>query len=230
MGKKHVHVAIIVPVYNEAKVIKRVVRSLHKYFPHVVCVNDGSSDQSADQILEAGAYLVEHPFNMGQGAALQTGAEFARQLKDVRYYVHFDADGQHQVDDVRRMLEELETGKYDIILGSRFLGTKAVGMKTSKKLLLRAAVAFSNSTTGVRLTDTHNGLRAFNQHVADTLQITQPDMSHASEILDLIHKNGYRYKEVPVTIVYSDYSIAKGQTHINAVNIGFDGLLRKFSK
>jgi glycosyltransferase involved in cell wall biosynthesis len=165
---------------------------------------------------------------MGQGAALQTGIEFARQLP-VDYFVMFDADGQHRISDAQNMVKALKKGDWDMILGSRFLGS-AEGIKKSKERILKLAVKFSNFTSGVRLTDTHNGLRAFNRHVAETIKITMPDMSHASEILEIISSQKYRYKEVPVTIDYSEYSMAKGQSVINAVNIVFDMLLRKVSR
>jgi glycosyltransferase involved in cell wall biosynthesis len=222
------NVAIIIPVYNEEEVIADVIKSVLKHFKYVVCVNDGSKDGSLLEILKTGAYLVDHPINMGQGAALQTGIEFARQLP-VDYFVTFDADGQHRIQDVKTMLKEIKTGKYDIILGSRFLG-ETIGMKTSKRIILKMAIQFSNITSGLKLTDTHNGLRVFNRTVAEGMQITLPDMAHASEILEIIADKKYKYKEIPVTIEYTDYSKAKGQSIINAVNIGFDTLLRKISK
>jgi hypothetical protein len=127
------------------------------------------------------------------------------------------------------MLKEIEKGTYDIILGSRFLGS-TVGMKASKHVILKLAIWFTNMTSGLKLTDTHNGLRVFTRKVADELQITMSDMAHASEILEIVAEKKYKYIEVPVTIDYTDYSRAKGQSIINAVNIGFDMLLRKFSK
>jgi glycosyltransferase involved in cell wall biosynthesis len=220
--------AIIVPVYNEANVIKDVIDSLSKDFKHIICVDDGSADNSGEIIANSAAYLVTHPINMGQGAALQTGIEFARQL-DMDYFVTFDADGQHRIQDVKAMLKEIETKEYDIILGSRFLG-EAVGITKTKYVILKMAIAFSNLTSGLKLTDTHNGLRVFNRKVAEELQITMPDMSHASEILEIIAEKQYRYKEIPVTIEYTDYSRSKGQSVVNAVNIGFDMLLRKIAK
>lgn len=223
------HTAIIIPVYNEASVIGEVVRSVKKHFKYVVCVDDGSVDGSAAEIVKADAYLVSHPINMGQGAALQTGIEFARQIKDVQYFVTFDADGQHRISDAMHMVGELEKGKYDIVLGSRFLGG-AEGITKSRAIILKLAIKFSNLVSGLKLTDTHNGLRAFNRKVAEEMQITLPDMAHASEIIEIIARKGYRYKEVPVTIEYTEYSRGKGQSFINAVNIGFDTLLRKLAK
>lgn len=216
--------AIIIPVYNEAKVIARVVRSVLNDFKYVVCVNDGSVDSSSDEITKTAAYLVNHPINMGQGAALQTGIEFARQLP-VDYFVTFDADGQHRISDVKVMVKEIEKGNQDIILGSRFIGS-AIGISKTKRLILKLATIFSNVVSGMRLTDTHNGLRVFNRKVAEEIQITLPDMAHASEILEIIKKNGYRYKEMPVTIDYTEYSKMRGQSSINAINIVFDILLK----
>jgi glycosyltransferase involved in cell wall biosynthesis len=222
------NVAIIIPVYNEERVIARVIESVQKHFQYVVCVDDGSVDESSSEIEKTGAYLVEHPINMGQGAALQTGIEFARQLP-VDYFVTFDADGQHRIEDVMTMLREIKKGKQDIILGSRFLGS-TIGISGPKKAVLKAAIQFTNMTTGLKLTDTHNGLRVFNRTVAEGIQITLPDMAHASEILEIIAVKKFRYKEVPVTIEYTEYSRAKGQSIINAVNIGFDTILRKITK
>lgn len=221
-------VAVIIPVFNEAEVIRKVVDGISDRFKHIICINDGSTDASSKEIAKTTAYLVEHPVNMGQGAALQTGIEFARQLP-VDYFVTFDADGQHRVEDVERMLSEINSGKHDIILGSRFLG-KAVGITRSKYIILKMAIAFSNLTSGLKLTDTHNGLRVFNRKVAENIQITLPDMTHASEIIEIIGRDGYRYKEIPVTIEYTEYSKRKGQSIINAINISFDTILRKISK
>ena len=220
--------ALIIPVYNEEKVIFDVVNAALKEFKYIVCVNDGSRDQSSRQISKTRAYLIEHPINMGQGAALQTGIEFARQLP-VDYFVTFDADGQHRVKDVKAMLKKINSSKYDVILGTRFKGS-TVGMKSSKRLLLKAGVKFSNAMSGLKLTDTHNGLRVFNRKVAEEMQITLPDMSHASEIIEIIAVKKYRYAELPVTIDYTEYSKAKGQPIINAVNIAFDALLRRLTR
>ena len=220
--------AVIIPVYNEGKVIKSVIDKVLKEYKYVVCINDGSSDNSREEILKTKAYFVDHPINMGQGAALQTGVEFARSLP-VEYFVTYDADGQHRLEDVREMIRTIKRDKTDFVLGSRFLGKEAVNMPKIKRIILKMAIRFSNITSGVKLTDTHNGLRVFNRKVANSIQITLPDMAHASEILEIIYRNKYTYTEVPVVIEYTDYSRGKGQSIINAVNIAFDTLLRKVS-
>jgi len=123
------------------------------------------------------------------------------------------------------MLEVLRDKKVNIVLGSRFLG-KVENISPLKKQVLKLATAFSNTTSGLKLTDTHNGLRVFDRHTAERMQITMPDMAHASEILTLIKRNKLTYVEAPVTIAYTDYSKAKGQSIFNAVNIVFDLMLK----
>lgn len=222
--------AFVIPVFNEAPVVRAVVSSVRARYEHVVCVNDASTDESAAEIAATGAYLIDHPVNMGQGAALQTGIEFTRRLPGVRFVVTFDADGQHRLEDVARMLDVIEEERVDLVLGSRFLEDDPVAMPRTKRWLLKSALAFSNAVSGLKLTDTHNGLRVLSRRVADEIQITVPDMAHASEILDIIATNRYTYVEVPVRVTYTDYSRSKGQPMINAVNIAFDVLLRKVGR
>jgi glycosyltransferase involved in cell wall biosynthesis len=222
-------VAIIIPVFNEAEVIKGVVNKVLKHFEYVVCVDDGSLDDSVAAISQTKARLVKHPVNLGQGASLQTGIEFALLNKNIQYFVTYDADGQHDINDVLLMLATIKKTRVDIILGSRFLG-KAENITWLKKRVLKLAVIFSNRTSGIQLTDAHNGLRVFNRKVAAQLNITMPDFSHASEIIERIAHKKFTYQEVPITVTYTDYSRKKGQSILNAVNISFDIFLNKFTK
>ncbi len=221
--------AIIIPVYNEGQVVGDVVRHVLKEYPYVVCVDDGSVDNSSAEIRKTKAYVVTHPINLGQGAAIQTGIEYALQDPDIEYFVTFDSDGQHRLEDVENMLQTIKKEKVDIVLGSRFLG-KVENISLLKKIILKLAIKFSNKTSGIELTDTHNGLRLFNRHVAENLNITMNDFAHASEIIERIAEKNFTYKEVPVTITYTDYSRAKGQSVSNAVNIGIDVILRKMQR
>ena len=216
---------LIVPVFNEATVIAEVVRNARKTFDHVVCVDDGSRDGSAVEIRAAGAHLVRHPVNLGQGAALQTGVEYARAQPGARYFVTFDADGQHQVDDVVAMLERLKSEDVDIVVGTRFHGDTS-HIPWIKRFVLKTVVLLSPRTRRLGLTDAHNGLRVFNRTVAEQLNITLNGMSHASEIVEMIDRRGWRVAEEPVTILYTDYSLAKGQSVINGVNIVFETMLK----
>lgn len=216
---------LIIPVYNEATVIGDVVREAMRTFPNIVCVDDGSRDGSADQIRAAGAHLVRHPINLGQGGALQTGVEYARKQPGAEYFVTFDADGQHQVSDVVKMVARLRDEPVDIVVGTRFHGDTS-HIPLAKRIVLRTVVALSPQLRRLKLTDAHNGLRAFNLLVAGQMDITRNGMGHASEIVEMIDRHKWRVAEEPVTIVYTEYSMAKGQSLINGVNILFESALK----
>lgn len=209
---------VIVPVYNEEQVIREVISKLQAHFAHIICVDDGSSDSSVAEIAKTRATLVRHSHNKGQGAALRTGIQYALSKKGAKYFVTFDADGQHRVDDALKMLKFLKKGQADIVLGSRFVGS-AEDIPFVKYMVLKAAIVFSNVTTGLKLTDTHNGLRAFNRGVAAKLKLTCSGMAHASEIIYRVAENQFKYAELPVTITYSEYSKSKGQSVLNSFRI-----------
>ena len=222
-------VYVIIPVYNEESAVGSVIKKLSKHFKHIVCVDDGSVDNSAAVIAKTKAQLVRHPINLGQGAALQTGIDYAMQVASAKYFITFDADGQHRVEDALKLLNYARKHRVDIVLGSRFLG-KAPNVSLVKKTFLKLAVQFSNATSRLKLTDAHNGLRVLNRTATEKLRITMPDMAHASEIINKIAKQKLRYVERPVTINYNAYSKAHGQSMLNSVNITFDLLVNKVSK
>jgi glycosyltransferase involved in cell wall biosynthesis len=205
-------------MFNEATVVGSVIDGLREQFPHVVCVDDGSTDGSQEKARAAGAIVVQHPINLGQGAALQTGIEFALQDPRLSCIVTFDADGQHQVEDAKAMVGRVERGEADIVLGSRFLDDRTK-LSPAKRLVLKTAAIQSRMATGMNLTDAHNGLRAFNPYVASNIHLTQNRMAHASELVHQLAKLKPKYVEHPVEIIYTDYSKAKGQSLLNSVNI-----------
>jgi polyprenyl-phospho-N-acetylgalactosaminyl synthase len=217
---------IVIPAYNEASVIADVVADVRAVFPNVVCVDDGGRDDTGDRAFAAGAHVVRHPVNLGQGAAIQTGVEYARSRPGAQFFATFDADGQHQVKDVVRMLDRLQTDDLDIVIGTRFADQPPDRMPMLKRLLLPIVAKLSRSSRQLHLTDAHNGLRVFNKKVADGLNLTMNGMSHASEFVALIVENQWRVAEQPVQILYTDYSMSKGQPLVNGVNIVVDGLLR----
>jgi glycosyltransferase involved in cell wall biosynthesis len=177
--------------------------------------------------LGAGAHVVRHPVNLGQGAAIQTGIEYARRRPGAQVFATFDADGQHQVKDVVRMIDRLGADNVDLVVGTRFDPGIVTRTPFWKRVVLRSAARLSPRGRKLGLTDTHNGLRVFNRTVADGLNITMNGMSHASEFIALAYENRWRVAEEPVEILYTDYSMSKGQPLLNGVNIVFDGLLRK---
>jgi glycosyltransferase involved in cell wall biosynthesis len=217
---------IVVPAYKEASVIGDVISDIRSVFDHVVCVDDGSKDGTGDLALRAGAHVVSHPVNLGQGAAIQTGVEYARSQPGAQVFATFDADGQHRLKDVIAMIDRLSTEDVDMVVGTRFAEPSASKPPLLKRIILRAAAVLSPNSRQLRLTDAHNGLRVFNKKVADGLNITMNGMSHATEFIMLIDENRWRVAEQPVEVLYTEYSSAKGQPLLNGVNIIVDGFLR----
>lgn len=217
---------VVVPAYNEGPVIGAVVTALCARFPNVVVVNDGSSDDTLAALRGLPAEVVSHAVNLGQGAALQTGITYAL-ARGAEYIVTFDADGQHRVDDAVAALCEVGGGACDAACGSRFLGA-APNIPRVRRLLLKAAILAANLTTNVKLTDVHNGLRAFTRKAAACLDITQNGMAHASEITTSLRRNGMVIHEVPVHVLYTEYSLGKGQSSANVINVLIDLFAGRF--
>jgi polyprenyl-phospho-N-acetylgalactosaminyl synthase len=217
---------VVMAAYNEAEAIRPVVDSLlSASYPHVVVVDDASTDRTVEVLKDSPVYLLRHCVNRGQGAALQTGIEFALS-RGAEIVVTFDADGQHDVRDIAGMVSPLLAGECEVTLGSRFLG-KTEGMPLTRRLILKAGVLFTRVFSRIRVSDIHNGLRAFTARAAAHIHLEMDRMAHASEILDQIQQSGLRYREVPVTIRYTSYSIGKGQSSWNAVRIALELLLRR---
>jgi glycosyltransferase involved in cell wall biosynthesis len=216
----HPNLWVICAAYNEATTIGRVVAELGRAGHQVVVVDDGSGDGTRHIAAAAGANVVVHPVNLGQGAALQTGIDFAL-AQGADLLITFDADGQHRVSDIPILVEALRRERADFALGSRFLG-QTYNLPTLRRWVLHAATIFTRLTTGLRLTDSHNGLRALTRKGAAAIRLRQNRMAHASEILVEIAHSGLRYVEVPVTIEYTAYSLAKGQRIGDSVSILLD--------
>ena len=216
-------VAAVIPAYNEASAIMPVVKAVCDAVERVIVVNDGSSDNTAALAADAGATVLSHALNRGQGAALQTGITYAvREGFDA--VVTFDADGQHRAEEIPIVLGPIIQGKADVVLGSRFLDSKA-NIPTVRRLVLKTATALTRLYTGLDVTDAHNGFRAFSRSAASAIDLQQEGMAHASEVLEQIKRFRLRYVEVPVTITYTDYSLSKGQRLTNAFKIIWELLL-----
>lgn len=216
---------VVIPAFNESAVIATTLADLKAHaFGNVVVVDDCSSDDTNAIAGRAGAHVVRHPVNLGQGAAIRTGIDYALS-QGAAFIVTFDADGQHRPEDAAAMIEALRHGEYDVALSSRFRGG-AIGMPGLKRAVLKAAVWFTRVTTGLDVTDTHNGLRVFTRSATARIEIRQNRMAHASEILSEIAHHKLRWVELPGTIRYTAYSIGKGQRLSGAVEILKDLLVR----
>jgi UDP-N-acetylglucosamine---dolichyl-phosphate N-acetylglucosaminyltransferase len=204
-----VPVVVVVPAHNEERTIAGVIRGLKQHgFAHIILVDDGSSDRTGELASQEGATTFRHILNRGLGGALGTGIKAALRLGP-RIIVTFDADGQHDPEDIRRLLEPIEKGEADVVVGSRLL--EPMGMPHSRRLANRIANVVTYLLFGVWTTDSQSGLRAFSREAADRLRIMSNGMEASSEVIDEIIKNGLRYQEVPVKAIYTEYSLSKGQ-------------------
>ena len=220
---------VVLRAYNEGDVIRGVVDQLTEVFPNVIVVDDGSTDSTPSLLRELPVRVVTHLVNLGGGAAMQTGLTFALAL-GAEYIVTFDADGQHRIEDALLELREIGKGNCDVVYGSRFLGEDAVGMPWARRIVLKAGACFSNLTTRTTLTDAHNGLRTFNRRAASVVDLAQSGMAYASELVGQLARHRMVIREVPVRVIYTEYSLRKGQSSMNFVNILIDLFLGKFLK
>jgi polyprenyl-phospho-N-acetylgalactosaminyl synthase len=219
----------IIPAFNEAGAITETVASLKDHAPpgEIVVVDDGSRDDTGPLALSAGAVVLRHLKNRGYGAALQTGLAYA-QMRNADLAVTFDADGQHDPNNVPALMEPILNGRCDVVLASRFLDTASTAnMPRSRRLTLKAGVLFTKLMSRVHVTDAHNGLRAFSRRAIGLMQTASDDMAYASEIHDQIYRHKLSYTEVPCHIQYTQYSLAKGQRSSAALHIAWRFLLEK---
>jgi len=209
---------IVIAAYNESSRITATLRGLHEAgYTNIVVVDDGSKDDTAREAARSDITVLRHPINCGQGAALQTGIDFAIS-RDAEIVVTFDADNQHDAKEIDRLVRPVQEGRVDVVLGSRFAG-KTVAMPTSRRLILLGATWYTRLTTRLSVSDAHNGFRAFSRRAMQTIRIRQPRMAHASEILEEIARHELSWQEAPVTIHYSTDTLAKGQSSWDAIRI-----------
>lgn len=223
----------VIPAYNESDHCFDVVQEVLSAGYGVVFVDDGSANGLFDRLQTCfsdaeNIVMIRHIVNLGQGAALQTGFSYLLDKKWIDYVVTFDADGQHRLQDIKYFSDAFKENKdLEVALGSRFLGS-TVNMPWTKKIVLKIWILFTFFFSGLRLTDTHNGYRMIKFSALKKLRLTFNGMEHASEILDLIGQQKLNYQEVPNTIIYTDYSMARGQKLSNSFRIVKNLLFGKF--
>lgn len=220
---------VVIPAYAEEQVIAETIRNVLVHVPNIVVVDDCSPDKTSEKAFIAGAHVLRHPLNLGQGAALQTGIEYAFK-NGCEYVVTFDADGQHTAEEILPMLHALNENGAMVALGSRFLG-KTLHMSWQRRWILKTSLLFTRITTGgLELTDVHNGFRIMTREFCSMFKFTQNRMAHASEILYYIAKTQTPFIEFPVTISYTEYSVHKGQKSSNALRILLELTMKYISK
>lgn len=220
---------VVIPAYNENEIIRKVIAQLLPYGYSIIIVDDGSVEKIYPLMDKLPVHIIRHKVNLGQGAAIQTGIDFAI-VKNAKYIVTFDADGQHDAATIDLLIQTLINTKTDIVLGSRFLPGSTHNMSGKRKILLKLARYINYFFSGLLLTDAHNGLRIMTIEAAQKIKIKENRMAHATEILSQIKKFKLKYSEAPVSVLYTDYSKNKGQTIWSSFRIFFDILLNKVFK
>lgn len=215
----------VIPAYNESAVLSDVVRQVRNFVDEVVVVDDGSTDMTTAVAKAAGATVLRHLVNCGQGAALRTGTDYAL-AGGADLIVHFDADGQQNPLEIDSLVRPVLDGQVEVVLGSRFLSTQNK-VPLLRRLILKGGIIFTRFFSGVRLTDVHNGFRVLSRRAAEKIEISQDRMAHASEIIDQIIRHQLSYLEKPVSVRYTPYSQGKGQRAWGSLRIVRDFLLAK---
>lgn len=222
-------VLVIVPAFNEGRAVRTTVERLLAAGYRVVVVDDGSTDETVEVRHLTVVYL-RHAVNLGQGAALQTGMDYALRA-GAEIAVHFDADGQHDCAQIERLIAPIVEGKADVVFGSRFLRNQdSARVPWKKRILLRGGILISWAMTGMLLSDTHNGFRAMSRRALERVHLQENGFAHATEIMQRVREAGMRYLEVPITISYSEYSEQKGQRLSGSLSILFDLIMAKLTK
>lgn len=209
---------IVIPAFNESGSIGKVIEDLFYYgYENIVVVDDASADKTSETVKTFDVFLIRHPVNMGPGAAIKTGIDFAL-LDGADIIVTFDADGQHLAKDIHDLVKPIILNKVDITLGNRFLN-KTSKVPIFKKIILKAGALLMFLMYGILSSDSHNGLKAMSRSAALKIDIRSNGWEYCSEVIEEIMLKKIKYQEVPVTVKYTDYSIKKGQKIYNSFYI-----------
>lgn len=227
----------VIPSYNEWEVLISTIKNILEHgYENILVVNDWSKDNT-EQLINKNfsdnkkIMVLNHYKNRGQGASLETGFEYLRRFGEVKYLITFDADGQHSIDDVKQFEKYLKNHEsVEILLWSRFLSKKKVWVPLLRRIILKLWIIFTYFVSNIHLTDTHNWFRLIRLSALQKIKISIDGMWHASEIIDVIAEKRIVYKEVPVNIIYTEYSMNKWQSSMNAFNIATRVIWNKFFK
>ena len=225
--EKRDDIFVVIPAYNEVTMLGEVLRDVSSTGCQLVVIDDGSTDMTIEVARRHTPHALRHFVNRGQGAALQTGIDYALR-HGARIIATFDADGQHRIDDMMAMIERVGNGECNALLGSRFLDARtSETIPAGRRLVLRCASIVQRLLTGANLTDAHNGLRVLDRRAAECVDLTNDRMAHASEIIDQLFAGDLVIREHSVTIDYTEYSMAKGQSWTNGFRILFHYIISR---
>ncbi len=215
----------VIPAYNEATRISAVVRGAKQYVDSVIVVVDGSTDTTEVVAREAGAIVIRHAENCGAGAATMTGLEAARRL-GYSIAITLDADGQHATADIPRLIEILKKENADLVIANRF------GRKNTIPFIRRVANTIGNLVTffatGIYLPDTQCGFKAFGPKALSEIELKMSGFEFCTEVIREASKNRWKIVSIPSKVVYSEYTLAKGQSFSSGLRTAAKILLRTF--
>lgn len=221
---------VVIPAYNEELTLKRIIDSIPPVVagirPNILVIDDGSVDGTALIMRKSKVIMLKHLLNRGLGAVLATGFEYARKYK-YDLVVTFDADGQHRVADIERVVTTILRGNFDVVIGSRLLDAKY--MPWTRKIINWISNAVTCVLFNIWTTDSQSGLRGFTKQAIQQIQIRSQRMEVSSEIFKEISRLHLRFKEIPIRAKYTDYSLKKGQKIANAPNVFWKLLLNRFA-
>jgi glycosyltransferase involved in cell wall biosynthesis len=212
------NIYILVPAFNEAKIIRIILIALLERFPNVVVINDGSTDNIMEATKDLDITLLNHEINLGVGAAVQTGFDYVQRIPLSYAAITFDADGQHSVEDAISIAKAIQLCEEEIIFGSRFIEHDK-NIPFIKRNVLRFVTLFTKIATGIKLTDAHNGLKAYKVSAIRKLKLRFSGYSYESELITEVAKKKISYKELSTNVKYTEYSLKKGQKLTNGLLI-----------
>ena len=195
-------ITIGIPAYNEEKNIASIITKLKKITDSIIVCDDGSSDMTSEISKNLGAVVISHKKNMGYGAALRTIFQKSVEL-DSDILVTFDADGQHRIEDINKILQPLENNEADVVIGSRFLDNESK-IPNYRKIGIKVITKVTNASLKKKLTDSQSGFRAYNKQALTQISPSEMGMGISTEILIKASSKGLRIAEIPITVLYHD--------------------------
>jgi len=195
-------ITIGIPAYNEEKNIASIITKLKNITDSIIVCDDGSSDMTSEISKNLGAVVISHKKNMGYGAALRTIFQKSVEL-DSDILVTFDADGQHRIEDINKIIQPLENNEADVVIGSRFLDNESK-IPNYRKIGIKVITKVTNASLKKKLTDSQSGFRAYNKHALTQISPSEMGMGISTEILIKASSKGLRIAEIPITVLYHD--------------------------
>tara|TARA_B100001105_G_scaffold101439_1_gene81353 strand:- start:162 stop:1046 length:885 start_codon:yes stop_codon:yes gene_type:complete len=195
------NITVGIPAYNEEKNIASIIVKLKKIVDTIIVCNDGSNDSTSEIAKNLGVIVIDHSKNLGYGAGIHSIFRKAKEINsDV--LVTIDADGQHRIEDIKKVVEPIEKGEADLIIGSRFLDTAQKQIPGYRKIGIKLITKVTNSSLKNKITDSQSGFRAYSKNVVSKLNVSDIGMGISTEILIKSSALGFRIAEVPITVLY----------------------------